>query len=361
MRQAFTLCCCLLCALLASCGDEGRGKGEARPAPVRVAQAVRQDVPRTLETVGTVQASSSVEVRARVTGEIAEVCFTEGEDVREGQVLLRIDSRPYEAALREAQGNLAQSEARMRKARRDAGRYARLAEGGYVSRDACEQMATEAAADEAAVRAGRAAVERAALDVAYCTLAAPISGRAGELALHRGNMVRSTETAMLRIDALSPCHVYFSVPERHLPAVQERMRAGMLRVKATPRGGRPVEGLVGLVDSAVDTATGTIRLRAEFPNEDRALWPGQFVEISLLLGEEPGALTVPAEAILDGEGKRYVYVVRDGRARYRAVRELFTGGGLAVLASGVEEGELVVTEGQMRLAPDMPVKVSEKK
>ena len=349
--------CLLLCAGLTACGGGDNAKNARRPAPVRAALVQRQDMPRMLMSVGKAQASATVEVRPRVTGEIMEVRFTEGADVRAGQPLLLIDPRPYEALLGEEQGKLAQAEAQLSKARRDMARYAKLAGEGYVSRDAGEQAATAAATAAAAVRTSRAAVEKAALDVGYCSISAPISGRAGELTIHKGNVVKTTETTMLRIDTISPSYVSFAVPERYLPAVLEQMRAGELPVEATPRGGKAVQGQVSLVDSTVDVATGTIRLRATFANEDRSLWPGQFVEVRLLLGTEQQALTVPATALMDGSEGRYVYVVQEGKAQQRAVQVLFTSGDSAVLDSGVKEGEHVVTEGQMRLTSGMPVEM----
>ena len=190
-------------------------------------------------------------------------------------MLLTIDTRPFEATLREKKGQLAKSEAQLHKATNDAGRYGKLVGNGYVSREAYEQTATEAAALRATVQADKAAVESAALDLSYCTLRAPISGRVGGLKVDKGNMVRSSDTTpIVSIDTLSPIYVTFSVPERHLSLILDRMHAGPVEVDVTPTGGQTEKGLLTLVENSVDTTTGTIQLRATFANENRRLWPG---------------------------------------------------------------------------------------
>lgn len=350
----------LLPALNGCFGDDKKASGPP-PAPVRTAAVVRADVPRLLHVVGNVRASASVAVRPRVAGEIQQVHFTEGQDVKEGQPLITIDPRPFEAILREKRGMLAKSQAQLNKALDDMARYGKLVGGGYVSREAYEQTATQAAALRATVQSDKAAEESAALDLAYCTVVAPISGRVGALSVDKGNMVKSSDaTPIVTIDTLSPIYVGFSVPEAHLPVILDRMAFESVPVSATPTGAQTEQGILTLVDNTVDTRTGTIRLRATFENTDHHLWPGQFVQVELPLGMGEHVLTVPSRAVQSGREESYVYVVdKDNRAAYRAVKPLFEHKGVSVVEGSLAEGDLVVVEGQVRLAPGLPVKVVE--
>ena len=353
----------LLLALLAltGCSQDDSKKNTPPPAPVRVESVTRADVPRLLHAVGNVRASSSVGVKPRVTGEIQQVHFTEGQDVREGDPLITIDPRPFEAALREKKGQLAKSQAQLAKAIDDMNRYGKLVGSGYVSRDAYEKTATEAAALRATVQSDKASVESAALDLSYCTVVAPISGRVGALSVDKGNMVKAADaTVIVNIDTLSPIYVGFSVPEAHLSVIMEQMTQSSVQVVATPAGGKSETGQLTLVDNTVDTRTGTIRLRATFANAQRRLWPGQFVQIELPLGIAAKALTVPTRAVQSGREESYVYVVdKDSRASYRKVRPLFEHGDRTVLDGEIAEGDHIVVDGQVRLAPGLLVKIME--
>lgn len=328
-------------------------------APVRVEVVARADVPRLLHAVGNVRASASVGVKPRVTGEIQQVHFTGGQDAREDDPLITIDPRPFEAALREKKGQLAKSQAQLAKAQDDMNRYGKFVGGGYVSRHAYEKTATDAAALRATVQSDKAAVESAALDLSYCTVVAPISGRMGALNVDKGNMVKSADaTVIVSIDTLSPIYVGFSVPEAHLPVIIEQMAQTTVPVSATPAGGAAEKGLLPLVDNTVDTRTGTIRLRATFENSRRRLWPGQFVQVELPLGMATGALTVPTRAVQPGRDESYVYVVdKDSRASYRKVRPLFEHSDRTVVDGNVAEGDKIVVDGQVRLAPGLLVKI----
>ena len=360
-RRAPALLLAAICAAaLAACSGDGDAAKGPPPAPVHVAPVTTADMPRVLSAVGNVRASATVGVTPRVTGELLDVRFTEGQEVEAGAPLVVIDPRPFEAALREKKAVLAKSEAQLAKANDDRRRYGKLVGGGYVSREAYEQTATDAAALRATVQADRAAVESAALDLAYCTVTAPIAGRVGALNVDKGNMVKSTDaTPIVTIDTLSPIYVAFSVPEAQLPLILERMAEGNVAVTATPTGGEPETGRLTLVDNTVDTRTGTIRLRASFDNPERRLWPGQFVQVKLPLGVAEKAQVVPSRAVQAGRDERYVYVVDgEGRAVYRPVRPLFEHEGTTVV-EGVAPGDRVVVDGQVRLAPGVPVKVLE--
>ena len=370
MRQAETiheepmrnrLLCWLLGAslLLTACSGEEKARDGAAAAPVHVQAVIRKDMPRLLHVVGNVQASASVEVKPRVSGEIRQVHFREGQDVKEGDLLLTIDPRPFEAVLREKRGLLAKSQAQLVKAVQDRARYSKLVGGGYVSRESYEQMATDAEALRATVQSDQAAVESAALDLAYCSVTAPISGRVGALTVDKGNMVQSNvATTVVTIHTMEPIYVTFSVPEVHLATILGRLRQGTVTVTATPTGGSPVRGELTLVDNEVDSRTGTIRLRATFANADRSLWPGQFVNVDMPLGMAGGALVVPAHAVQSGREGTYVYVA-DARntAALRKVRVLFEHEGQSVVEGDIAEGEEVVVDGIVRLAPGLPLNI----
>ncbi|MDR2821195.1 MAG: efflux RND transporter periplasmic adaptor subunit [Desulfovibrio sp.] len=345
--------------LLSACsGGEDTSSGPP-PAPVHVAQVKRADVPRLLHMVGNVRSSATVGVKPRVTGEIQEIHFTEGQNVQEGQPLITIDPRPFEAVLREKQGLLAKSTAQLNKARDDMQRYGKLVGSGYVSREAYDKTVTEEAAFKATVQSDLAAVESAALDLSYCNVITPISGRVGALNVDKGNMVKTADASpVVTIDTLTPIYVVFSVPESHLSIIQERMRLEPVQVTATPTGGQKESGLLTLVDNTVDTRTGTIRLRATFRNEEQRLWPGQFVEVELPLGVARGALTVPTRAVQAGREGSYVYLVNnENRAAYRKVTVSFEHQGDSVVEGDIAEGDKVVVDGQVRLAPDVPVQI----
>lgn len=346
------------CILVALCVFAGACSGEQSPepesvAPVRVALVEKGSMTRKLNAVGNVQPSASVSITPRVDGEIVAVNFTEGQDIKAGESILEIDPRPYAAILAEKRANLAKSRTQLRKAQRDRARYGKLVRDGYISQQAYDQTETDADALQATVEADVAALRRAELDLSYCSIISPITGRIGELKMHKGNMVKNNDTgSVCTIDTVSPCYVFFSVPEVHLPAILEQMNRGELIVAATPIGGEPQEGRLTLVDNSVDMKTGSIRLRATFGNHPRRLWPGQFVEISLPLESYEEELLVPTQAIQTGRGESFVYVVNEeGKADYRRVESLLEQDGKSVIRGALNPGERVVIEGQVRLAP----------
>ncbi|MFO0581426.1 MAG: efflux RND transporter periplasmic adaptor subunit [Anaeromyxobacter sp.] len=347
-----------LSILVAACGaDPKAGQKGPRPVAVRAAPAQARDVPVEVRAVGRIEASQSVAVRPQVSGQITRMHFTEGQYVQKDALLVEIDRRPYEAALAEARGRLAQDQARAENARADATRFAELVGKEYVSRSQYEAAKANAAALEAAVVADRATVERAALNLSYCTIRAPASGRTGRLLVHPGNLVSANAAEpLLTLQQVKPVFATFSIPEGHLPALRARREAPPpVRVRAG--NGPEVRGELVFVDNAVDATTGTILLRARIENADELLWPGQAVDVFVRVAERQRAVVVPASAVATGQQGDYAYVVVDGKAQLRSVTVAEAKEKEAVLASGIAAGETVVTEGLLKLRPDAPVEL----
>lgn len=361
MTLRFPALACL--ALLAACSRGGGGPAGPRPTTVRTALAVEKDVPIEVQAVGRIVSSQSVQIRPQVSGTLVAARFTEGQAVRKGDVLLAIDRRPFEAAVAEARAKLAQDKVRAANAREDAARYGELVGKEYVTRQQYDSAKANAAALEAQVSADEAAVQRAQLNLAYCTIRAPLSGRTGKLRVDPGNLVAAgAPEPIVTIEQVKPVFVEFSVPERHLVALRARRDAPPpVRLRAGGAGGAGGSELVGtlaFVDNAVDTSTGTVLLKARFPNEDEALWPGQTVEVRLQIAERVKAVVVPASAVAAGQQGDYAYVVTpDKKAQLRSVVVEQAGESEAVISKGISAGELVVTEGQLKLRPDAPVEI----
>jgi multidrug efflux system membrane fusion protein len=348
-------------ALLAAACSRGEGKtaGGPRAVPVRVATAVEKDMPVEIRAVGRIVSSQSVAIRPQVSGTIVGVHFVEGRSVKKGDLLLEIDRRPFEAALAEARAKLAQDRVRADNARADATRYADLVEKEFVTRQQYEAARANAEALVAQLAADEAAVERARLNLAYASIRAPISGRTGRLLVHEGNLVSGgSPEPLLTIEQVKPVQAEFSIPERHLPALQARRGAPPPVRLATSGGGPEIQGKLSFVNNTVDAATGTILLKAEVPNEDEALLPGQIVDVHLRIAERAKAVVVPASAVASGQKGDYAYVVTaDRKVQLRPVQVDQAGETEVVLGKGVAAGEQVVTEGLLKLRPDAPVEI----
>lgn len=347
-------------AVLVGCSKPPAARPESPPAPVMVAAAVKKTVPVQVRSIGSVKVLATVSVRPRVGGELTEVHFREGEYVKKGQKLFTIDPRPYETALKQAEANMARDKAVLAGAELELKRIERGSAGGVISFAELDAARTTFASAEATVAADAAAVNSAKLQLGFTTITSPIDGRTGNLLVTPGNLVSATEiTPLVVLNQISPISVAFTLSEQRLPEVLAAREKGPLPVEADLRGGGPLAtGTLAFIDNAVDPATGTVQLKAEFPNADRRLWPGQFVDVVLRLGERPDSVTVPAAAVQAGQQGGYVFVVSaENKAEVRPVAVAFEVGGDAVIASGLSGGETVVTEGQLRLAPGTRVQV----
>lgn len=392
-------------ALVALAGCSGKKQERNRPAiPVVVTAVKKMDVPYTIEANGVVTPFQAANVASQVAGIVRRVAFQEGQDVTRGQVLFEIDPRPYQATYQQAVAALARDRATAANAARDAQRYAALAEQDYVTKEQADQMRATAEALSATVAADEAVVANARFNLDNTTIRAPIAGRTGALLVREGNLVSASgASALVTINQISPILVRFAIPSTQLPLLQKYGTTGGLVVSATPNTGtntivdssgsapiglsvgqgdpasggstpaapmgppggatsqltalsQPEHGSLFFIDNAVDTTTGTVQLKATFPNPNRRLWAGEFVATKLELFVEQNALVVPASAVVTGQQGQYVYVVSDSlTAQQRPVSVERTAGSLMVIASGLREGERVVTDGQSRLTPNAKV------
>ena len=396
----------LLALVLAGCGastsastapDGGGGKGGGKggrkgmgggDVPVTVALAAEKNVPVEVQVIGNVEAYSTISVKAQVGGELTNVAIREGDFVKKGDTLFTIDQRPLEAALNQAianeakdeaalgqaQATLAKDQAQAKYADTQATRYAQLFKEGVISKDQSEQLRASAdalqqtvAADKAAIESAKAAigssramVENARVQLGYTVTRSPIDGRTGNISIKQGNVVVPNNQELMTINQIEPIYVTFAVPEAQLPAIKQYMALGKLPVRARPQDdpGGEEEGVLTFVDNTVDVTTGTIKLKGTFPNTNHKLWPGQFVRVTLKLTTQQNAVTVPNEAVQTGQNGSFVYVVKQDRTVES--RNVITGARVGqdmVVDKGLQVGETVVTEGQLRLAPGSRVVV----
>jgi multidrug efflux system membrane fusion protein len=341
-------------------GRGGRGGG---PVPVTAAAAVRQDVPILLDAIGTVQAFNTITVRAQVDGQLVEIAFREGQDVKRGDLLARIDPRPYQAALDQALAKKAQDEALLANARLDLQRYATLARAEGVSRQQQDTQRAQVAQYEAQVAGDQAAIDSARTQLSFTTIRSPIDGRVGLRLVDQGNLVRAGDaTGIVAVAQLRPIAVIFTLPQQELPRVLDALNRGPVPVEALAQAGGAVaaRGELLTLDNQVDPQTGTIRLKARFPNDDGRLWPGAFANVRLQVDTVPDATTVPLVAVQRGPDGAYAFVVGPDRTVEQRPLQL---GPLtttdAVVRAGLRPGEQVVTSGALRLTPGAQVAVSE--
>jgi membrane fusion protein, multidrug efflux system len=355
--------------LMPACSRDANGTAQStqpsKPAvPVTVSTAVQKNVPVQLRAIGKVQAYSTVTVKAQIDGELTSVHFKEGQDVKKGDLLFTIDPRPFEAQLKQAEANLAKDKAQLANAKRQVERYGSVVTRGYVSQEQYDTLTANASALEATVHADEAAAENTRLSLKYCYIKAPIDGCTGELKVHAGNIVKANDETkpLVTINQVSPVYVTFAVPETNLVDIKKHMKGGKLEVFASVSGNKedPIRGELTFLDNAVDFTTGTIQLKAVFPNQDRALWPGQFSNVTVTLTEQKDAVVVPSEAVQTGQQGQYAFVLKpDSTVEYRLVSTGRILGKEIIIEKGLVPGDAVVTDGQLRLANGSKVKVVE--
>ncbi|HMM53521.1 MAG TPA: efflux RND transporter periplasmic adaptor subunit [Candidatus Desulfobacillus sp.] len=336
--------------------------GGPAAVPVSLARAAVRDVPLLLGVVGRTEAYDAVTLQPRIDGQVQSVAFTEGRHVSRGELLIRLDPADYQARYEQMQANQAKSQAQLAKARADLERHVALKAKGFVSDEMVGNMRTALAAAEATARADAAAADQARLQLSYTTIRAPFDGIVGARQVSPGAAVKASTTPLVTLNRVRPLYVGFAVPEKYLPALQAALRGGERAMRATISvPGSAAETFVGAVrfiDNGVDPASGTIRLKAELPNEDEKLAPGQFVNVSLQLETMRGAVVIPAEAVQQGSEGPFVFVVRQDAAEPRKIRLAAVQEGTAVVAEGLDGSETVVTEGQLRLTPGARVRAA---
>lgn len=341
---------------------ERPGARAPQAVPVSIAPVSKQSLPVRLQAIGNVEAFSTVAVKARVDGQIVEVKFKEGEPVRKGEALFRIDPRPFEAALRQAEANALRDSAQRDQARSQERRYQDILDKHFVSKEAYAQIRTNAETAEAVAQASQAVLETARLNLEYCTIRSPLDGYVGKVLLQVGNLVKANDASpLVVINQVKPIYATFAVPEQSLAQIRRHMAEGALEVDVSASDSAQAQlasGRLVFIDNSVDASTGTIKLRAQFDNADLALWPGQFVRVSLKLYDQHDAIVVPSTAVQTGPQGEYVYVLKpDATAEVRKVAIARTEGEVTVIANGLVTGEKVVTRGQLRLAPGVKVLV----
>jgi multidrug efflux system membrane fusion protein len=341
-------------------GPGGPG-GQRPPAPVIVATVDQRDVPVQITAIGNVESYQTVQIRSQVNGQLERVYFKEGDDVRKGQLLFQLDKAPFQAALEQAEGNLQRDQANAVNAQAQAGRYTALEAQGVISREQAEQMRTQAQANASAVNADKAAVDAARVQLRYTDIKSPIDARAGALLINVGNLIKANDTPFLvQLNQIQPIYATFSVPETQLQAVRQYSAGGHLKVLAYPKGqtNNRAEGTLTFIDNGVDPTTGTVKLKGTFLNQDRRLWPGEFVDVVLNLSVRKNAIVVPTKAIQTGQQGTYVLIVsQDNTAKAQPVETTGTFDNLTLVAGGLTKGDRVVVDGQLRVVPNGKVNV----
>jgi multidrug efflux system membrane fusion protein len=348
-------------ALLTSCSRRTPAPAAVPQAtPVAVAQVIERDVPAEIRAIGSAQAYSTVTVRSQITGQLMKTHFKEGDKVKSGDLMFTIDPRPSQAALSQAQADLAQAEAKLEQAQRDWERAQKLGPSEALAQSTYDGYRAARETAQAALLANRAAVSNAALNLEFTTIRSPIDGRTGTVMIKDGNIIKAEDDQIVTINQVEPIYVTFSVPEQQLPVIRDRMESGRLGVRAEVAGvDKPVAGgQLDFVNNTVDPNTGTILLRAVFPNQQEALWPGQFVNAVLTVDVQTNAIVVPSQSVQSGQQGDFVFVVNsDLTAQPRSVVVGSRAGEQTVIRQGLRPGEAVVTSGQLRLAPGTKVQI----
>jgi len=353
----------ILLSLILLVGCDKQEVATKPPPQVEITTPLVQDTELFNQYVGHVEATVQVDVQAQVEGELLETFFTEGQEVKKGDLIFTIDKRPFEAQLKKAEGALAESIANLRYAEDVVKRNTKLAKEDYVSKLQYDQYITNVLMSKAAIIQNKADIESAKINISYCNIHAPTDGITGVINIDEGNLITNAEaTPLVTLMKISPVYTYFSIPQKDLPHVMELHKKKPLKVIAILNEDYTFEGELDLIDNQVDQKTGSIWLRGIFPNEERMLWPGEYVNIHLLLGLEKDAILLPNQAISLGEKGKYVFIIdEDNVAELRYVETGDIVGDLTLIKKGIEPGEQVVTKGQINLAPKMSVTTKKRK
>lgn len=350
-----------LLLLAVGCANKGEVQA-AKPAgaPVRIATVTSRTMPVELQAIGNVEAISTVSIKAQISGQLMRVHFKEGDFVKKGQLLFTIDRAPFEAALRQAEGTLAKDEAQALNSRLDAERYQGLGKEGVVSKQQVDAAGAAANAMAATVAADKAAVETAKINLQYTSIYSPINGRTGTVGVKEGNLVKANDVPILvTINQIEPIYVSFAIPEQQLAELKQYSFAKSLKVDAAPQGStQHFQGRLTFIDNSVDLTTGTIKLKATFDNAAHVLWPGQFADVHLTLKSQPNAIVIPTAALQTSQNGTFVYVIeQDLTAKQQPVKVGWNVGEETVISSGLQPGQRVVTDGQLRLTPGAKVDI----
>jgi len=360
MRTVRFLAAAAAVSVIIAAGCSRKKEREVPVVPVAAEKVKTETVPIEIKSFGMAQAYSSVTIKSQITGVLTKVHFKEGQEVKKGDLLISIDSRPYEAALKTAQGNLEKDEAQLKYAQKEAEREKELYKKGFVSQEECDNSVTAAEALKAAAEADKAMVENAALQVGYCTMRSPIDGVAGALYVDEGNLLKANDVTVAIINQISPIKISFAVPQENLPSIRKYMKERKLEITASVPNNKKeeaVQGQLEFIDSFIDVNTGTIRLWGTSANEKHILWPGQFVNVALILAQEPNMTVAPSQAVMSGQAGEYVYVVKtDNTVEVRTITVERTFNNSSVV-EGLKAGETVVTDGQLRLVPGAKVQI----
>jgi membrane fusion protein, multidrug efflux system len=351
----------ILCTACAAKKEKPKAK---LPVPVKVALALQKDVPLQVKAIGNIEAFTSVAIKSQVSGQIARIHFQEGSDVRQGDLLISIDPEPFRATLSQCEAALVRDQAQAKFAREQASRYQGLLKDGIVTRDQCDLLESTAASLAATVVADRATAKSARIQLGYCSIRSPVSGRTGTLALHPGNLVKANDLPIVTVNQVSPIYATFSIPEKLLAQVKRSMADKELKIEALipNEPGSTEVGSVSFLDSAVNAATGTIKLKGVFANSSRKLWPGQFADVVMTLGLRKNAVIIPTNAIQTGQQGQFVYVVKTDRSvEMRPVTLAEADGSDTVIEKGLTQGEMIVVDGQLRLSPGAFVDTGDRK
>jgi multidrug efflux system membrane fusion protein len=363
-RRLGVFVCLMAMIAVSGCGKKSpakqmsRGEG-ASAKPVTTATAQQKTTAITAEDFGTVEAYTNVDLKAQVTGILMQVHFTEGQTVKKGDLLLSIDPRQPQAALKAAKANLERDQAQLKNAEREAARQTELLQKGFASQDVYDEAVTAVEMLQAAISADKAAIENAALQLEYCSICSPVDGRTGSLHVHQGNLIKANDISVVTIRQIDPIYVSFWIREQYLPAIQRQMANGELDVGVIRPGedSEPIHGALSLVDNSVDPESRMIHLRATFPNKDQRLWPGQYVKVILTIAREPNSVVVPSQAVQTGQNGQFVYVVKSDQTVEMRPITVKRAADKETVVDGIKPGEVIVTDGQLQLVPGARVQI----